>query len=38
VIDEKVRVTGKSKDDLQEAVQLVRGTDLGFPIQVENMR
>jgi uncharacterized protein YajQ (UPF0234 family) len=37
-IDDKVRVTGKSKDDLQACIRLVQGADLGFPIQVENLR
>ncbi|MGC5198834.1 DUF520 family protein, partial [Aphanothece microscopica] len=36
--DEKVRVTGKSKDDLQAAITLVKSGNLGFPVQVENLR
>ncbi|MBN9399505.1 MAG: YajQ family cyclic di-GMP-binding protein ['Candidatus Kapabacteria' thiocyanatum] len=36
--DEKVRVTGKDKDELQAVMTLVRGADLGFPVQFENMR
>jgi cyclic-di-GMP-binding protein len=36
--DEKVRVTGKSKDDLQAAITLVKGGNLGFPVQIENLR
>ncbi|NQW29933.1 MAG: YajQ family cyclic di-GMP-binding protein [Ignavibacteria bacterium] len=38
VIDDKVRVTGKSKDELQAVMNLVKSEDLGFPLQVENMR
>lgn len=38
VMDEKVRITGKSKDDLQTAITMVKSADLGFPVQVENMR
>jgi uncharacterized protein YajQ (UPF0234 family) len=33
-----VRVTGKKIDDLQEVISLCRGTDLGLPLQYENMR
>ena len=35
---EQVRVTGKSRDDLQAAIQLVKGADLGQPFQFENFR
>ena len=35
---EMVRVTGKKKDDLQSAMQLVRGASLGIPIQFQNFR
>ena len=35
---EEVRVTGKSRDDLQGAVALVRGGDLGQPFQFKNFR
>ncbi|HTQ35820.1 MAG TPA: YajQ family cyclic di-GMP-binding protein [Steroidobacteraceae bacterium] len=35
---EKVRVTGKKKDDLQAAIALLRGTGLGVPLQFENFR
>ncbi len=38
IVDEKVRVTGKSKDDLQSCIRAVQAADLGFPIQVENLR
>ena len=35
---EQVRVTGKSRDDLQAVIQLVKGADLGQPFQFENFR
>ncbi|MGO2010242.1 YajQ family cyclic di-GMP-binding protein [Pseudoalteromonas sp.] len=35
---EEVRVTGKKRDDLQEAMQVVRGADLGQPFQFKNFR
>lgn len=35
---EQVRVTGKSRDDLQEAMALVRKTELGQPFQFTNFR
>ena len=34
----QVRVTGKNKDDLQKAMQLVRGMDLGIELQFMNFR
>lgn len=36
--DDRVRVTGKSKDDLQKVVSMVRQAELGFPISIENYR
>ncbi len=36
--DKQVRVTGKKRDDLQAAMQLVRETDLGQPFQFTNFR
>jgi uncharacterized protein YajQ (UPF0234 family) len=33
-----VRITGKKKDDLQSAMQLVRGASLGIPIRFQNFR
>ncbi|MGH7739370.1 MAG: YajQ family cyclic di-GMP-binding protein [bacterium] len=39
IVDEKVRVTGKSKDDLQEAMQLLRGaSDIKVALQFNNFR
>lgn len=35
---EQVRVTGKKRDDLQEAIALIKGADLGQPFQFNNFR
>jgi cyclic-di-GMP-binding protein len=35
---EKVRITGKQRDDLQAAIQLLRKADLGLPLQFDNFR
>ena len=35
---EQVRVTGKKRDDLQEAIALLRGSNFGLPIQFTNFR
>jgi hypothetical protein len=35
---EELRVTGKSRDDLQGAMALVRGGNLGQPFQIKNFR
>jgi uncharacterized protein YajQ (UPF0234 family) len=35
---DKLRVTGKKRDDLQAAMALLRGLDLGLPLQFENFR
>lgn len=35
---EKVRVTGKKRDDLQTAIAHLRGAELGQPFQFENFR
>lgn len=35
---EQLRVTGKSKDDLQSAMALLRGGDFGPPLQFKNFR
>jgi uncharacterized protein YajQ (UPF0234 family) len=35
---DKVRVTGKKRDDLQEVIQMLRGEDLGQPLQFNNFR
>lgn len=36
--DRQVRVSGKSRDDLQEAIALVRGAKLELPLQFTNFR
>ncbi len=36
--DEQVRISGKSKDDLQKAQQLLRGLDYELPLQFVNYR
>ena len=33
-----VRVTGKKRDDLQAVIALLKGADLGIPLQFENFR
>lgn len=35
---EQVRVTGKKRDDLQEAIALLRGAELTIPLQFNNFR
>ncbi len=35
---EKVRVTGKQRDDLQAVIQLLRKAELGLPLQFNNFR
>lgn len=35
---EQVRVTGKKRDDLQEAIALLRAADIDQPLQFENFR
>ncbi len=35
---EEIRVTGKSRDDLQGVMALIRGGDLGQPFQFKNFR
>jgi len=35
---DQVRVTGRSKDDLQRAIALVKGNDFGIPLQFTNYR
>ena len=35
---EQVRVTGKKRDDLQEAIALLREQELGIPLQFNNFR
>ena len=35
---EQVRITGKKRDDLQEVIAMLRGADLGMPLQFTNFR
>jgi uncharacterized protein YajQ (UPF0234 family) len=35
---EKVRVTGKKRDDLQKVMQLLRESDIDMPLQFDNFR
>lgn len=35
---DQVRVVGRSKDDLQKAMTIVKGTDYGIPLQFTNYR
>ena len=35
---EKVRVTGKKRDDLQAVIALIKESELGQPFQYENFR
>ncbi len=35
---EKLRVNGKKRDDLQDAIALLRKTDVGLPLQFDNFR
>jgi uncharacterized protein YajQ (UPF0234 family) len=36
--DDQVRVTGKKRDDLQSAIQVMRAHDFGIDLQFENYR
>ena len=36
--EDQVRVFGRSRDDLQAAIQIVRGKDFGLPLQFVNYR
>jgi uncharacterized protein YajQ (UPF0234 family) len=38
IMDSQVRVSGKNKDDLQVAIQAVRGNDFGIELQFINFR
>ncbi|HEU4616502.1 MAG TPA: YajQ family cyclic di-GMP-binding protein [Gammaproteobacteria bacterium] len=35
---EQVRVTGKKRDDLQEIIRMLKGANLGLPLQFTNFR
>ena len=36
--EQKVRVSGKKRDDLQQVIALLRETDFGLPLQFNNFR
>jgi cyclic-di-GMP-binding protein len=36
--EKQVRVTGKSRDDLQQVIAMIRGSKLDLPIQFTNFR
>lgn len=38
IMGDKVRVTGKKRDDLQEVILLLRKQELGMPLQFNNFR
>jgi uncharacterized protein YajQ (UPF0234 family) len=35
---DQVRITGKKRDDLQEAIALLRASELDMPLQFTNFR
>jgi len=35
---DQVRVTGKKRDDLQSVIQMLKGAELGVPLQYKNFR
>jgi uncharacterized protein YajQ (UPF0234 family) len=35
---DKVRVTGKKRDDLQAVMSMLRDADIGIPLQFDNYR
>jgi len=38
IMEDQVRVTGKKIDDLQDVIQLMKGSDFGIELQFINMR
>lgn len=36
--DKQLRVTGKKRDDLQQVMAMLRGEDIGIPVQFTNFR
>ena len=38
IMGDKVRVTGKKRDDLQAVIQLLRKQELDMPLQFNNFR
>ena len=37
-MDQKVRVTGKSRDELQEVIKLLKNSKIEIPLQFNNYR
>ena len=35
---EQVRITGKKRDDLQQVIAMLRGAEVGLPLQFSNFR
>lgn len=35
---DKLRVTGKKRDDLQDVIAMLKGSEVGLPLQYENFR
>jgi uncharacterized protein YajQ (UPF0234 family) len=35
---DKLRVSGKKRDDLQTVISMLKDTDIGLPLQYENFR
>ena len=35
---DQVRITGKKRDDLQDAIAQLKAAELGLPLQFENFR
>ncbi len=35
---DKLRITGKKRDDLQTVIAMLRDADIGLPLQYENFR
>jgi uncharacterized protein YajQ (UPF0234 family) len=38
IMDDQLRVSGKKIDDLQQSMSILRGADIGIPLQFQNMK
>ena len=38
IMDDQLRVSGKKIDDLQQSMSILRGSDIGIPLQFQNMK
>ena len=38
IMDDQLRVSGKKIDDLQQSMSILRGADVGIPLQFQNMK